>query len=130
MDCAWDVACWMLHLSSNVIGLVETVKRPETGVQSLRVRGCCRRGFGGGIWIRARCAAAKEAMDQPQRDNGKLSGVALEHGFKVHIVGDILTQGPEGIWSEETDACYVHGIYLHARQNDRCTGSKTTGAND
>jgi hypothetical protein len=59
---AWDVACWIPHLSGDVIGLVETIKRPESGVQSLCIRGCCRLGIDGGIWIRISCAAAKEAV--------------------------------------------------------------------
>lgn len=37
MNGAWDVACWISHLSGDVICLVETIKRPETGVQSLRI---------------------------------------------------------------------------------------------
>ena len=63
VNCAWEVACWMPHLSSDVIGLGETLKRPETGIQSVGIRGCCRRGFAAGIWIRIRRATAKEAVD-------------------------------------------------------------------
>ena len=63
VNCSWEVARWMPHLSSDVIGLGETLKRPETSIQSVGIRGCCRRRFAAGIWIRIRRATAKEAVD-------------------------------------------------------------------